>query len=302
MLRPFVESIGFLFSLSGPRALSRAGKLLGWLLWFFLPGRRRLARRTMEHHLGCSPTESSKLVYRNFQHTGRSFLELLHSRKVDYRFMQNRVRIEEPQRLETILGMQRPIVAITGHLGAWELLSGFIALYFPKRPCQIVVRHPKNEALKEMMLHFRSKNNVEIVSSKQAAPRVRSCLSKQGLSGFLVDHNTRRSQSVFLPFLREYAAVNMGPALLALRCKAVVWPIFMVRENGGYVIHNHEPLDTLTLEGSLREKVTRVAQFYTSEVEAMVERYPEQWLWMHKRWKTRPDWEKKSDEEKPGAE
>ena len=302
MLRPIVESIGFLLSLSGPRALARVGKFTGRLLWILLPGRRRIARRTMEHHLGCGPAESKNLVRRNFRHTGRSFLELLYSRKVDYRFMQNWVRIEEPHRLETILGMQRPIVAITGHLGAWELLSGFLALYFPQRPCQIVVRHPKNEALKELMLHFRAKNNVEIVSSKQAAPRVRSCLSKNGLSGFLVDHNTRRSQSVFLPFLREYAAVNMGPALLALRCKAVVWPVFMLREDDGYVIRNLEPLDTQTLEGSLREKVNQVAAFYTREVENMVHKYPEQWFWMHQRWKTRPDWEKKNYKKEPGAE
>ena len=302
MSRLIFESLGFLGSLCSPRALARSGKFLGWLMWLFLPGRRHKARRALEHHLGYSPAQSRRLIRRNFQHTGRSFLEILQSRNVDHRFMQNRVRIEEPERLETIIAMQRPIVAITGHLGAWELLSGFAALYFPQRLCQIVVRHPKNDALKEMMLHFRAMNNVEIVSSKQAAPRVRSCLSKNGLSGFLVDHNTRRSQSVFLPFLREYAAVNMGPALLALRCKAVVWPIFMVREDGGYAIHNHEPLDTQALEGSLRDKVNQVATFYTREVEAMVHNYPEQWFWMHKRWKTRPDWEKESDTKRPGSE
>jgi KDO2-lipid IV(A) lauroyltransferase len=293
MQRTIIESLGFLFSLCSPGILTRSGKLLGRLMWLFLPGRRRVARSALEHHLGYSPAESSGLIRRNFEHTGRSFLEILHSRKVDHRFMQNRVRVEEPEGLESVISAQRPIVAITGHFGAWELLSGFVALYFPQRPCQIVVRHPKNEALKEMMLHFRAKNNVEIVSSKQAAPRVRSCLSRNGLSGFLVDHNTRRSQSVFLPFLRDYAAVNMGPALLALRSRAIVWPVFMARDGDGYVIHNHRPLDTQSLEGTLRERMLQVAEFYTREVEAMVRRFPEQWFWMHRRWKTRPDWERR---------
>lgn len=293
MIRSLIESLGFMLSLCGPRTLARSGKLLGWLMKILLPGRFRTARSSMERHLEIGHAQSRSLMNQNFQHTGRSFLELLHSRKVDRRFMQNRVCIKEPERLESVISAQRPIVAITGHLGAWELLSGFIALYFAQRPCQIVVRHPKNEALKEMMLHFRAKNNVEIVSSKEAAPRVRSCLSQNGLSGFLVDHNTGRSKAVFLPFLQDYAAVNMGPALLALRSRAIVWPIFMVREGAGYGIHNHEPLDTQTLEGTLREKVNQVAAFYTREVEAMVRRYPEQWFWMHKRWKTRPDWEKR---------
>lgn len=302
MPRLILEALAFLLSSRSPATLARAGDLLGRLLWILLPGRRRTAQEALKHHLGYSRAKSKEIARRNFEQTGRSFLETLHSRKVDYRFMQNRARIEEPERLESVINTKRPIVAITGHLGAWELLSGFIALFFPQRPCQIVVRHPKNVALKEMMIHFRAKNNVEIVSSKQAAPRVRSCLGKKGLSGFLVDHNTKRSQSVFLPFLREYAAVNMGPALLALRSKAIVWPIFMVREGDGYVIRNREPLDTQALEGSLREKVNQVATFYTQEVETMVHKYPEQWFWMHRRWKTRPEWEKATTKKGPDSQ
>jgi KDO2-lipid IV(A) lauroyltransferase len=142
------------------------------------------------------------------------------------------------------------------------------------------------------MTHFRQRDNVEIVSQNNAAPRVRSNLSNKGISAFLVDHNCSRGKAVFLPFLGEYAAVNMGPALLALRCRAVVWPVFMLREGDNYVIRSLEPLDTQTVDGSLRDKVEQVASFYTRAVESVVREYPEQWFWMHRRWKTRPRWEK----------
>lgn len=273
--------------------LESAGKILGRLMWLALPARRRTATRAIEHHLRLPPDAASRLARDNFQHTGRSFLEIMHTRKMDHRFMRDRIRVEGKENLERVIRLQRPVVGVSAHLGAWELLSGLLALYFHDRGAQIVVRQHKDPVLKELMTHFRQRDNVEIVSRKLAAPKVQSNLQKRGISAFLVDHNCGRSQAVFLPFLREYAAVNMGPALLALRSRAVVWPVFMLREDRNFAIHCGQPLDTQTVEGTLRERINQVATFYTREVEAMVRRYPEQWFWMHRRWKTRPDWEKR---------
>ena len=87
--------------------------------------------------------------------------------------------------------------------------------------------------------------------------------------------------------------MNAGPALLAVRSGAVVWPCFLVREPDGegrarYAFELHPPLDTTGLEGSREEKIRRTAMFYTEAVEATVRAHPEQWFWMHRRWKTRP--------------
>jgi KDO2-lipid IV(A) lauroyltransferase len=82
----------------------------------------------------------------------------------------------------------------------------------------------------------------------------------------------------------------MGPALLALRSKAVILPVFMLREGGTmYRFEVGESLDTATLTGSREENIRTIAAFYTRAVERMIEAHPEQWFWMHKRWKTRPE-------------
>jgi KDO2-lipid IV(A) lauroyltransferase len=109
------------------------------------------------------------------------------------------------------------------------------------------------------------------------------------MTAFLVDHNCSREEAVFLPFLGKTAAVNMGPALLALRSKALVLPVFLLREEGmQYRFQVGEALDTATLTGTREEKIRAIARFYTRAVEHMVHERPEQWFWMHKRWKTRP--------------
>jgi KDO2-lipid IV(A) lauroyltransferase len=294
MRRILLHVLGICCARRRESTLESAGEILGRLMWTALPARRRAATRAIEHHLRLPPDAASNLARDNFRHTGRSFLEIMHTRKLDHRFMRDRVRIEGKENLERVIRLQRPIVGVSAHMGAWELLSGLLALSFSDRKAQIVVRQPKDPLLKELMTHFRQRDNVEIVGRKLAAPKVQSNLKKKGISAFLVDHNCGRSQAVFLPFLQEYAAVNMGPALLALRCRAVVWPVFMLREDGDYLIHCGEPLDTQNVEGAtLRERVEHVAAFYTREVESMVRRFPEQWFWMHKRWKTRPAWEKR---------
>ena len=77
--------------------------------------------------------------------------------------------------------------------------------------------------------------------------------------------------------------------MIAVRARAVVYPAFMLRDGkGGHILHIHDPIRTADLTGSVAEKIETVARHYTEAVERMVRQYPEQWFWMHKRWKTRP--------------
>jgi KDO2-lipid IV(A) lauroyltransferase len=269
------------------------GRILGRLMFLGLPQRRRWATQAIEHRLGTTRERAVQLAKSSFLHAGQSFVEHLFTREIDHRFMHSHVAVPAPKSFFPWIEAQRPIVAVTGHFGAWELLAGVLNLHFQSRPAQIVVRQPKNETMSRIMTRFRQGSGVEVIHRDEAATKVLSNLRKNGITAFLVDQNTGRSKAVFLPFLGRYAAVNMGPALLAIRAKALVWPIFLLR-NGKqqYRLDAHPPLDTLHLQAaSLQDKITEVATFYTQAVEGMVRKYPEQWFWMHRRWKKRPKWE-----------
>ena len=87
-----------------------------------------------------------------------------------------------------------------------------------------------------------------------------------------------------------YEVITMGPAVLAVRANAAIMPVFMTRdEEGGFTMHAEELLTPDQLHGSRDDKIRQVAEFYTRTVERYVTAYPEQWFWMHKRWKTRPE-------------
>ena len=269
--------------------LQSMGRGIGDLMWAAMPARRRQTTACIRERLSLGEAEARELARRSFRHSACSFMEIFHTRHVDPRFLRDRVEFENPELLERMSTTPRPVVAVTGHLGSWELLVGFIGVFASHSDCQVVVRLPRDKALGDMIAHMRSQPHIRVLPHRDAATETLPHLRRGGMSAFLVDHNCRRAEAQFLPFLGEVAAVNKGPAILALRAKAEIWPSFLIRLPEGRFRYVTLPcLDTATLSGSRAERIETICRFYTEAVESMVLRYPEQWFWMHRRWKTRP--------------
>ncbi|WP_028576068.1 lysophospholipid acyltransferase family protein [Desulfomicrobium escambiense] len=265
------------------------GRGLGWLMWTALPARRKETTARIRDRLGLGERQARELARASFRHSACAFLELFHARYMDYRFLAERVEYENPELFARMCSSPRPIVGVTGHLGSWELLGGVLKCFSSKTDCQVVVRLPKDPALSDLLMHMRSQSKIRVLPHRDAAVSALGQLRGGGLSAFLVDHNCRRAEAQFLPFLGEVAAVNKGPAILALRAKAEVWPCFLLRlPEGRFRFVTLPCLDTAGLTGSRAERIESICRFYTDAVERMVLRHPEQWFWMHRRWKTRP--------------
>lgn len=269
--------------------LQSVGLGLGGLMWRALPGRRRETVDCIRERLGLGEARARELARESFRHSTCSFLEIFHTRHVDPRFLQERIEFENHELFQRMTTTTRPVVGVTAHLGAWELLVGLIGAFVSRSDCHVIVRLPKDRALGEMIMHMRSQPRIRVLPHRDAAAETLAHLRDGGMSAFLVDHNCRRAEAQFLPFLGETAAVNKGPAILAMRAKAEVWPAFLVRlPRGRFRFVTLPCLDAATLEGTRTERIERICRFYTEAVEHMVRRYPEQWFWMHRRWKTRP--------------
>lgn len=273
-----------------PRALSVCASALGAALWCGLPSRRRETAARIGARLGLDSASAAALARRSFGHNARSFLDILMTRRVDPRFLHERVEFENPDLFAALQASSRPIVVATAHLGSWELLVGLMGAFSSSETCHVVVRLPRNAALAETIARLRSQPRIQILPHRDAARKTLGHLRSGGISAFLVDHNCRRAEAEFLPFLGRTAAVNKGPAILALRAKAEVWPIFLLRlPDDRLRCVTLPPLDTAGLAGDRDQRVREVCRFYTGAVEKMVLRYPDQWFWMHRRWKTRPN-------------
>ncbi len=264
------------------------GRFLGHALWWALPGRRGLACAALERRLDLDPQTAQAVARTSFLHTGMAFAEIFLGRGGGPRWVAQQVTVENPQLLGQLQASARPVVVVSGHLGAWELLVAMMSL-FPHRPgCQVVVRLPKSRFLRGVIFHARNQGRIRAVGHRDASLGVLAVLRAGGMAAFLVDHHCRRAEAERLPFLGREASVNRGPAVLAVRAQAEVWPLFLVREPANWARFRlliDPPLDVRALGGSPSERVREVCRFATHAVERAVRRYPEQWLWMHRRWK-----------------
>lgn len=277
-------------------ALRALAEGVGFVFWHTARSRRNGAVQAIERHLKVSHEESLRIARRSFTENFLSFLEIFHAGK--FFTGQSVSEIHTPECKSLMQAETAPVVITTAHIGSWEMMAGLAADIFPSRESMVVVRGQKNKSLKRLMADFRGARGMLMIDHRHASEFVLPKLRQKGLAAFLVDHNTSRKEAVFLPFLEDIAAVNVGPASMALRTKAAVYPVFLIRDGkGGHILHVMPPLYTADLQGPIKERLRTIAAFYTDAVAEMVRRYPEQWFWMHRRWKTR----EKTDEVIEGA-
>ena len=279
-----LKLVGKTLSSLGFQGTAKFAQVMGGLLWHAMPKRRAIAVHNITTQLNLNLVDSEKLARLNFTHTARSFMEIglipqfgLHSPLLT---------IEDPENLTRLKKITRPVVIASGHIGSWELMAAlFGSLTSPERPGVVVTRQSPDRALQAFIASCRSVQDTKIIGHHAVAADVLKTLRRNGLAGFLVDQRSKAHEATWLPFLNQPAAVNIGPALLAIRAQALIWPFFLVRQGEGYLLVSQKPLDTVLLEGSRDDKVHQAATFYTQAAEQVIRRFPEQWYWIHDRWK-----------------
>jgi KDO2-lipid IV(A) lauroyltransferase len=182
---------------------------------------------------------------------------------------------------------KRGVIFLTGHLGVWELHSfGWSALEYP---LSFLVRPLDNPLIEEMIEAVRTRFGNRAIDKQSAARQALRVLREGGTLGILSDLNTQTREGVFVPFFGKLACTTAGIATLALKTDAVVIPTCAVwnKERQRYFFHGDPPVELVRTGDHHKDIEINTANF-AAAVERMVRLYPDQWLWIHKRWKTRP--------------
>lgn len=182
---------------------------------------------------------------------------------------------------------KRGVIFLTGHLGVWELHSfGWSALEYP---LSFLVRPLDNPRVEEMIEAIRTRFGNRAIDKQSAARQSLRVLREGGTLGILSDLNTQTREGVFVPFFGKLACTTAGIATLALKTDAVVIPTCAVwnPKRKRYFFHGDPPVELVRTGDHDKDIEVNTANF-AAAVERMVRLYPDQWLWIHKRWKTRP--------------
>jgi len=183
------------------------------------------------------------------------------------------------------------VLFLTGHMSAWELAPFAQALY--GYPLHFLVRPIANGRVDALINSYRCRSGNQPIEKNRSARAILRILADGGTVGVLADHNTDLEESVFVDFFGVSASTTSGLARIALRTGAAVVPGFLfwdeVRQK--YCLQFQPAVELLRTGNEEADVVENTARF-TRVIEDFVRAHPDQWLWVHRRWKTRPPGQK----------
>jgi Kdo2-lipid IVA lauroyltransferase/acyltransferase len=183
------------------------------------------------------------------------------------------------------------VLFLTGHMSAWELAPFAQALY--GHPLHFLVRPITNKRVDALINGYRCRSGNQAIEKNRSARAILKVLGDGGTVGVLADHNTDIEESVFVDFFGVPASTTSGLARIALRTHAAVVPGFLSWDEGRRRYRlRFEPTVELVRTGNEESDVIENTARFARVIEDFVRAHPDQWLWIHKRWKTRPPGEK----------
>jgi len=273
-----------------PRPAARAlGAGVAMALYRMLGRLRGVGQRNLELAFPEMDAASrDKLLREEFRSLGWQLAEFPRMAQLTRESASEYIRYEGLENYLAARDKGRGVFVLTAHLGAWELSSFFHSLM--GYPMSMVIRRLDNPAVDELVNGVRSMHGNRVLHKDDFARGLLTAMHRGETVGILMDTNMTPPQGVFVPFFGVDACTASGLARVALRTNAVVLPGFLLWEASEhrYVLHFGEEL-TLERSGDNERDIVANTALFTATLESWIRRYPGQWLWVHRRWKTRPE-------------
>lgn len=280
-----------------PRKLSLIfSNLLAKTVYSLLGNLRRTAKINLEIAFPeKTPAEREEIAKASFLNLGRILTEVSRFNKTSVEELEKLVKIEFDEETakiyETEKANGRGTIIVSPHLGNWEIAVFAYSAF--REPLSYLARPLDNPLIEEMTVNLRTRFGNRPIDKTNSVSTVMKILHDGGVLGVLPDVNTQTKEGVFVPFFGVPACTTSGVAMLAMRTNSMIVPICGVwdEENDCYKLINGKIIDPVKT-GTRQEMITETTALYTAEIEKFIRAYPKQWLWIHKRWKTRPEGEK----------
>jgi Kdo2-lipid IVA lauroyltransferase/acyltransferase len=234
-----------------------------------------------------SETKRDEIVRRMVRQVGWMAAEFSQLPKYSRDNIENIVVIDGFENFDAAKRRGKGVLFLTGHMSAWELSSFAHALY--GYPLHFLVRPVSNRRVDALVNGYRCLSGNQPIDKNKSARAILKVLADAGTVGILMDHNTSLDEGVFVDFFGVPASTSSGLARLALRTDAAVVPGFLLWDGSRRKYRlRFEPTVELSRTGDEERDVRENTRRFTRVIEEFVRAHPDQWLWVHKRWKTRP--------------
>lgn len=263
------------------------GRRVGDLVYAAMPRRRRIALKNLDRAYPELPiAERRRLARRAAQHLGMTLVELPRLLTAPLDETLARIRLEGIEHLHAAMRAHGRALVLTAHLGNWEILCA--AHRLTDYGLSVVVRPLDAPWLDAVAERLRRRTGVDVIDKRGALRPVLEALRRGRMVGILLDQNAARREGVFVDFFGQPASTSRSLALLAVRTGAPVVPIFARRGAGTAHTVVIRPALPAPASNDPDAAVVELTARCTAEIERAIREAPEQWLWSHDRWRTRP--------------
>jgi KDO2-lipid IV(A) lauroyltransferase len=263
------------------------GRRFGDLAYAALRRRRRIALVNLSRAYPELPVaERRRLARRAAQHLGMTLVELPRLLTAPLEETLARIRLDGIEHLHAAMSAHGRALVLTAHLGNWEILCA--AHRLTEYGLSVVVRPLDAPWLDAVAERLRRRTGVDVIDKRGALRPVLEALRRGRMVGILMDQNAARREGVFVDFFGHPASTSRALALLAVRTGAPVVPIFARRANGTGHTVVIRPALPMPVSNDPDAAVVELTARCTAEIERAIREAPEQWLWAHDRWRTRP--------------
>jgi KDO2-lipid IV(A) lauroyltransferase len=268
--------------LSAAHAIGRA---LG-TLFYLLAARQR--RRAVRNLIQCFPAlsraDARRTARRVFGNIGVNQLEMLRWLAGRADELKARIAVTGLEHLEEARAGGAGVIVLTAHVGNWDLLALWAASQWP---LTIISKDIKHSVLNAFWMEQRRQAGLRIVAARNSYRACLAALRRGEMLGFVLDQNMIRRDGIFVDFFGRPACTTPGLAMLSAHAGAPVMPAFMLRRRDGR--HEVRMLPLLAPPASRKpDAIAAATQQYTRLIEKVVRQHADQWIWMHRRWRTQP--------------
>ena len=259
----------------------------GWCAYYLLGRERRktLANLALAYGKEKSESERARIARALFVNLGRNMAELAIYPRLNEKSIHRLVRMEGREILDRELRKGKGIIVITGHIGNWEFIPAyFLAIGYTGG---VVARRVYYEKYDRLLAKLRRSKGFRIFYRDESPKQILKTLKNNEVLGILADQDVKKLDGVFVEFFGMPAYTSTAPVLIAMKSGASMVPARIIREGRRHRIVIEEPL-SLRSTGDREADLICNTQLWTRAIERYIRKQPDQWVWMHRRWRTRP--------------
>jgi len=287
LLYTLLLAVDYIFLLLPYRIALGVGKAIGTLISIILVKYRMLAKSHLRLAFGDSKSEKelSSIAQSVFVNLAINVAEIFCLPKIKDKF-DDIIDIVGIEKFDNALKEGKGAIAITAHLGNWEL----IPMYFASKgyPSNVIARPIYYEKYDEWVSFLRNSMGVNVIYRTESPKKILKLLKKNELVGILPDQDVDSVDGIFVDFFGKSAYTPSAPAKIALATGSPIIPIFIIRGSKKHTIYVEDPI-CVDKNLDKNDAVNTYTKQLSDVIESYIRKHPEQWVWMHKRWKTRPE-------------